>query len=136
MHPADAGVKHALTFPSGVSSIKRVDMHELAITDAVVAGVREHVGEARVTRVVLEIGRLCAVVPDALRFAFEVCAQGTGLEGAALEIIDVPARGTCRACGAEVTLDDALAALCDRCGALDLEITSGQELRIHSVEVS
>lgn len=64
-------------------------MHELAITSAVVSGVREHVGDARVIRVVLEIGELAAVHPDALRFAFEVCAQGTGLEGATLEIVDV-----------------------------------------------
>jgi hydrogenase nickel incorporation protein HypA/HybF len=36
----------------------------------------------------LEIGRLSAVVPDSIRFCFDICAQGTPLEGAELEIVE------------------------------------------------
>ena len=63
-------------------------MHELSITRNVVAIVSERAEGQRVTRVRLEIGRLSAVVPDSIRFCFDICAQGTPLEGAELEIIE------------------------------------------------
>ena len=65
-------------------------MHELSITRNVVAIVSERAVGQRVTRVRLEIGRLSAVVPDSIRFCFDICAQGTPLEGAALEIVERP----------------------------------------------
>jgi hydrogenase nickel incorporation protein HypA/HybF len=63
-------------------------LHELSITRNVVAIVSERAEGQRVTRVRLEIGRLSAVVPDSIRFCFDICAQGTPLEGAELEIIE------------------------------------------------
>ena len=63
-------------------------MHELSITRNVVAIVSERAVGQRVTRVRLEIGRLSAVVPDSIRFCFDICAQGTPLEGAELEIVE------------------------------------------------
>lgn len=67
-------------------------MHELSITRNVVAIVSERAVGQRVTRVRLEIGRLSAVVPDSIRFCFEICAQGTPLEGAELEIVESAGR--------------------------------------------
>jgi hydrogenase nickel incorporation protein HypA/HybF len=63
-------------------------VHELSITRNVVAIVSERAEGQRVTRVRLEIGRLSAVVPDSIRFCFDICAQGTPLEGAELEIVE------------------------------------------------
>jgi hydrogenase nickel incorporation protein HypA/HybF len=108
-------------------------MHELAITESIVAGVTERVESARVTRVVLLIGKLSGVVPDAVRFCFDVCAQGTPLEGASLEIIETPGRARCRSCDSQVELLDIIA-LC-HCGSANLEMLSGQELRVKAVEV-
>jgi hydrogenase nickel incorporation protein HypA/HybF len=109
-------------------------MHELAITESVVEGVTQRLGSRRVTRVVLEIGKLSGVVPDAIRFCFDVCAEGTPLQGASLEIIDVPARARCSACGSELTVEDGIG-LCP-CGSADLVFLSGQELKIKAVEVA
>jgi hydrogenase nickel incorporation protein HypA/HybF len=63
-------------------------VHELSITRNVVAIVSERAEGQRVTRVRLEIGRLTAVMPDSIRFCFDICAQGTPLEGAELEIVE------------------------------------------------
>jgi hydrogenase nickel incorporation protein HypA/HybF len=63
-------------------------VHELSITRNVVAIVSERAEGQRVTRVRLEIGRLTAVVPDSIRFCFDICAQGTPLAGAELEIVE------------------------------------------------
>ena len=108
-------------------------MHELGITQSIVAACCERCGTARVSRVTVEIGRLCAVMPDAVRFCFDVCARGIALEGAELQIIDLPGRGRCRDCGREMDMDDLLA--CCDCGAFGLECIGGQELRIRSMEV-
>ena len=76
-------------------------MHEMAITESVVAAVSERIGPERVRRVVLEVGRLSGVVPDALRFCFEICAKDTTLDGALLEIREIAGRAHCPACDAE-----------------------------------
>jgi Hydrogenase/urease nickel incorporation, metallochaperone, hypA len=60
-------------------------MHELAITESVVEAVAERVGDARVTRVVLEIGMLSGVLPDALRFCFDLCTEARFTENLRLE---------------------------------------------------
>lgn len=62
-------------------------VHELALMESLVETVGEQAGAARVVVVRLEVGRGSCVAPDALRFCFDVCAQGTALEGATLEIL-------------------------------------------------
>jgi hydrogenase nickel incorporation protein HypA/HybF len=109
-------------------------MHELAITESIVSGVRERLGEVRVTRVILDIGKLSAVVPGAIEFCFELCAQGTPLEGAALEIHEQPAAGSCRTCGAQLELEGPIPAC--PCGSVDIQISSGEQIRVRAVEVA
>ena len=60
-------------------------MHELALMESLVDAVRENVRGARVKTVRLEVGKLSCVLPDALRFCFEISTQGTELEGATPE---------------------------------------------------
>jgi hydrogenase nickel incorporation protein HypA/HybF len=109
-------------------------MHELAIMESIVDAVIERVGDAQVVRVRLEIGKLSGVVPTALRFCFELATAETPLEGAALEIIEIPGRARCMQCFADVELEDQIA-LCV-CGSANLDFVSGQELKIKDVEVA
>jgi len=109
-------------------------MHELAITESLVAIVSENVGTARVMRVVLEVGRLSGVAADSVSFCFDLCARGTALEGAKLEIVEIAARARCRQCDGAVEALDGIG-LCG-CGSADLELLSGQELKIREVEVA
>jgi hydrogenase nickel incorporation protein HypA/HybF len=110
-------------------------MHELAITEGVVATVIERLPEApRVTCVRLEIGALSGVVADSVRFCFDMVTEGTPLEGAALEIMQPPGRCLCRSCGAEFGPDWPIM-LCD-CGSADVRVISGQDLTIVSVDVA
>ena len=108
-------------------------MHELSLMVSLVSLVGEKVGPAKVSTVRLEVGRLSAVVPDALRFCFDLCTRGTQLEGAVLDIVEIGGRGKCRACGREMTLGHVLTACA--CGSDDVELVQGQELRIRDVEV-
>jgi hydrogenase nickel incorporation protein HypA/HybF len=108
-------------------------MHELSLMESVVSTVDEQVGPARVSVVRLEVGRLAAVVPEALRFCFGVCARDTALEHAALDIRLIECRARCRHCEEEQAVDR-LGALC-QCGSSELQILSGLELRVTEVEV-
>jgi hydrogenase nickel incorporation protein HypA/HybF len=63
-------------------------MHELGITRNVVSIVEEAAQGRRVTRVVLEVGKLAAVAPRSIAFCFDVLCQGTPLEGATLSIVE------------------------------------------------
>ncbi len=82
----------------------------------------------------LRVGQLSGVVPDALSFCFELATAGTALEGAALEIEVQPGRANCRTCSADFSLHDAIL-LCP-CGSADVEVVSGRELAVRSVEVT
>jgi hydrogenase nickel incorporation protein HypA/HybF len=109
-------------------------VHELGIAEEIVAIVAQRTADARVARIVVEIGRLCAVVPDALRFCFDLATEGTVAEGAKLEIVEIAGRGRCRACGADVVLERPFGRCA--CGDSDLEWLAGEELRIREVELA
>ena len=109
-------------------------MHELAIVESVVDAVTRRLPGATVTRVHLEIGALSGVVADSIRFCFDLATEGTGLEGATLEITEPAARCRCRACGAEFQPDSPIM-LC-RCGSADVAVLAGEELKILSVQVA
>ncbi len=106
-------------------------MHELAITQGVVDAVTERTGSAPVAVVRVRVGRLAGVVPDAMRFCFELVTAGTPLEGAELEFEQPEGRARCRTCGEHFALPD-LVLLCG-CGSADVEVLAGRELGVASV---
>jgi hydrogenase nickel incorporation protein HypA/HybF len=108
-------------------------MHELGITEDIVAIATDYAKDAKVSRIVVEIGRLTAVLPDAVRFCFDVCAEGTPAEGAQLDIVEIPGRARCRRCAAEQALEQPFG-ICP-CGATEFDWLAGEELRVRTVEV-
>lgn len=108
-------------------------MHELGIAQEVIAIVTEHAGESKVTRVVLEIGKHALIMPDSIRFCFDLCSEGTVAQGAELEIREVPGQARCRDCGGEIALEQPFG-LCD-CGSADLHWLSGDEIKVKEMEI-
>ena len=86
-------------------------------------------------RIRLEVGRLSGLVPDAVRFCFEMVAAGTTCEGAGLEIDEPPGRARCRSCGTAFETAEVLP-LCDAAAAPTSRSRAGEELRIREVEVA
>ncbi|MEO7352503.1 MAG: hydrogenase maturation nickel metallochaperone HypA [Marmoricola sp.] len=109
-------------------------MHELSIAESIVDSVLQRTGDRAVHVVRVRIGRLTAVVPDALHFCFELATAGTPLEGARLEVDETDARLHCRSCGEDVVVRD-LILLCE-CGSADVDVVSGRELQVSSVDVA
>ena len=108
-------------------------MHELGIAQEIIAIVAERAGTARVTRVVLEIGQHALILPDSIRFCFDLCSEGTVLEGARLEIHEIPGRARCRECGQEIALAEPFGTCV--CGSTDLQWLAGDEIKLKEMEV-
>ncbi len=110
-------------------------MHELSLCEAIAGAVNRHAAGRPVTRVLVRIGHLRQVVPDALTFSWEMLSTGTDLEGSVLEVESVPAVVACSACGAETTLDLPILA-CSRCYSRDVTLVSGEEFAVVSLELA
>lgn len=108
-------------------------MHELGITRNIVAIVGEAARGRPVQCVTLEIGTLSGVTKDAIAFCFDVVAQGTVLQNARLDILEIEARARCLSCGTEFTTAT-LFAPCS-CGSRRLKRLQGEELNIKTVEL-
>ena len=109
-------------------------MHELGITQNIVNIVSEHAGDARVSRVLLEIGQLSMVVPDAIRFCFDIVSKDTMLEGAELQINEIAGRARCNACACEFAIDQPFGRC--HCGSTNIRCIAGEELKIKEMEIA
>jgi hydrogenase nickel incorporation protein HypA/HybF len=103
-------------------------MHELGITRNIVSIVTEKAQGEQVRRVTIEIGKLSAVLPEAIRFCFDIVSQGTVVQGAELEILEISGTAECRTCGSQFELEQ-LYGRCP-CGSADITRLTGEELLI------
>lgn len=112
-------------------------MHELSLAEDVLRIAEETAragGFSRVRKVILEIGRLAAVDPDAMRFCFDAVVRDSLADSAVLEIVDVPGNGWCEHCAAAVPMSDFLEA-CPNCGGYPLKAIGGMDMKVMSLDV-
>ena len=108
-------------------------MHELGITRNIVAIVSEQAGGKQVTRVLLDIGKLSAIMPDAIRFCFDICSKNTVLENAELQINEVAGIARCQVCAHEFEIKQ-LFGRC-QCGSNHIQCIAGEEMKIKEMEL-
>lgn len=109
-------------------------MHELSLSSAIVNTVVKHAGGRRVTLVELRVGKLRQVIPDTLEFYFEFVARDTLCQGAALVQEVIEPRLRCRDCDREWEIKIPNFR-CPFCGGGEVEIASGDEFEVESIEV-
>ena len=109
-------------------------MHELSLSSAVLATTLKHADGRRVSAINLRIGRLRQVIPDSLEFYFGFVSRETVCEGARLEMEVIDARLRCRPCGTEWAIE-LPAFRCPTCGGSEVEVASGDEFEVESIEV-
>ena len=113
-------------------------MHEMGIVQSMLDIIEEQAESHNVKKVVrinLEFGVLTAVMPDAIRFAFEVLSKDGIAEGAELEITMIPIKAYCLDCGKSHVMDD-YQPFCPSCDSAALQIVEGRaEMRVASMEV-
>jgi hydrogenase nickel incorporation protein HypA/HybF len=109
-------------------------MHELSIATAVLNTALKHADARPVEVVAMRVGKLRQVVPDSLRFYWEVVARDTVCEDARLELTEIEARLECEDCGRE--WEPLIAAFrCPDCASAHVTVTAGEELEIDYLEV-
>jgi hydrogenase nickel incorporation protein HypA/HybF len=108
-------------------------VHEVGLCEGVLEAVCRRAAGRPVRRVRIRAGIRHAVDPLSMAQAFDLVAQGTEAAGAAVDVVTVPARLTCRACGGTAETTDLLA-VCDRCGSADVALRGGDELVLESIE--
>ncbi len=111
-------------------------MHEMAIAQSVLdiakqEGYRH--GLRRISMIRLQVGALAAVVPDSLKFCFEMLSRDTIAAGAVLQIESVPVVARCSACRELFEVENHVF-LCPQCDEPALELVSGRELSLTSIE--
>lgn len=112
-------------------------MHEMSIAEGILQIVEDTARRERaqcVKTVVIEIGQLSTVVPEALSFCFDAVTRGTVAEGAQLELLRVPGAGYCLRCEQTVPLECAHDR-CPRCGDGRVQLTQGNEMRVKELEI-
>ena len=109
-------------------------MHELSITRNIVAIVSERARGRRVERVVLQVGRLSGIEVEAIRFCYPICAEGTELAEAKLEVEEIDGQATCQGCQAHLRVS-APVGQCPCPRRAPIRIDAGEELLVKAMEV-
>jgi hydrogenase nickel incorporation protein HypA/HybF len=113
-----------------------VNMHELSIAHSIIEIVVKEMSKNRLTRVdtvTLRVGEMTQILPESLLFGFECLTQETPIAGANLVIESIPARGYCKSCDNEFDFKGWLFS-CSLCGEARIDIISGKELDIVSID--
>ena len=114
-------------------------MHEMGIAMEIVdiakASIPEDMKGARVLRVNLQVGKLSAIVTESLRFCFDMVVKDTPLEGAETGHRRVGlVVALCKDCRTQWTVTEPVFT-CKNCQSGAIDILSGRELDIKSIEI-
>ncbi len=107
-------------------------MHEFGLCASVVDAVQRRAGDRPVASVRVRVGRLHHVHPEAWDQSFTVAAMGTVAADATADLVLLPVRARCGACGATWEADDVPPA-CPSCSSGDVEAAGGDELVLESI---
>ncbi|MBU0744427.1 MAG: hydrogenase maturation nickel metallochaperone HypA [Gammaproteobacteria bacterium] len=86
-----------------------------------------------INKVTLGVGKLRQVQTDFLQFAFATVAKDTIAKGAELIIKIIPITVFCDSCKKQFNLEEHVY-VCPKCGGVRLEILTGKEIIIESVD--
>jgi len=104
------------------------------VREIVLQAARQH-GFQEVKRVVLEIGQISGVQPEAMQFCFDVVMEDTPAAGAILEIEEIPGKAWCDRCAQEVEITSRVDP-CPRCFGMPGKVIQGTEMRVKGLEVA
>lgn len=114
-------------------------MHELTIAQNIISIVEDELKSrnchASVKKVIFSAGRMNAIIPESLKFGFDVLKKNSPfLMQSELEITEIPIKIRCNNCGREMDISEPMF-ICDKCGSIDIEILSGKDMFVESIEL-
>ncbi|GAB6178346.1 hydrogenase maturation nickel metallochaperone HypA [Desulfobaculum senezii] len=111
-------------------------MHELAIVTSILEIAKQEASKydaKRITRVRLKVGEMSCLEARTLTSCFEICAEGTPAQGAELIVNTVPVTWKCKNCQNE--FEEPVDYACPSCGSKTLDMMTGRELLVESLDV-
>jgi hydrogenase nickel incorporation protein HypA/HybF len=112
-------------------------MHEYSITESMFSLAMEKAGEARakkITRINMVLGELSGIDDGCVNFYFDFMSRDTIADGAVLSFTKMPLRLHCRHCQKDFPPQNNDWA-CPDCRKADVDIVSGRECYLESIEV-
>ncbi len=111
-------------------------MHEFSVTKSLVdlcnqEAVRNDMKEVRIIN--LKVGRFTGFSPDSIRFYFEHLKTNTRCATASIVFEEVPIKIKCCDCHKHSTIDEPIL-LCPYCGSNAIDLISGREFSVASIE--
>ncbi|MBO8126658.1 MAG: hydrogenase maturation nickel metallochaperone HypA [Firmicutes bacterium] len=111
-------------------------MHELSIAMSLMEIIEEECRKnqvKKVRKVKVVVGEMAGIVPDSLKFSFEVVSQDTVADGAELELEVRPVTALCQDCSEEFVVEE-FRFRCPKCGSRNAKRLGGDELYIDYIE--
>jgi len=119
-------------------SAERTTVHEIGVAlnllESIQATALEQ-GIERVNAVIVRVGALSGIAPEALQFSWDVASAETLAAGSELRIERVPLVIFCERCETERSPQEGTGLLCPECGVPSARIVSGRELQLVAMEV-
>ena len=112
-------------------------MHELSLVMSVVKTISNLCVQnkwKRVLRVTLKVGHFRQIEPEIFAFVYSSAIIGTSLEGSEISIIEMPIIFKCHSCNTNSDTEE-LRFVCPNCGSVDVDLISGMEFIIESIEI-
>jgi hydrogenase nickel incorporation protein HypA/HybF len=111
-------------------------MHEYSVTKSLVELCNNEAnknGFKKVYKINLKIGKFTGFSSDCIRFYFDYLRPKTKCSDAEIIFDEVPIRIKCKTCKKDMIIDDPIL-ICPDCGKNDIEIISGREFFVESLE--
>jgi hydrogenase nickel incorporation protein HypA/HybF len=113
-------------------------MHEMSLCEGILEVLESEAEKqqfSQVKKVWLEIGELSCVEPDAMRFCYDMVVKDSIAAGSELIIIPISGLGRCDQCAHTMPVQSRFDP-CTECGAYQLTIVTGDEMKIKELEVN
>jgi hydrogenase nickel incorporation protein HypA/HybF len=111
-------------------------MHEFSVTKALVDLCNQEAAKneiKQVRKIHLKIGRFTGFSPDSIQFYFEHLKSKTRCSNASIVFEEIPIKIKCGNCRKRNTLDEPVL-LCPDCGSEKIDLISGREFFVASIE--
>lgn len=113
-------------------------MHEGQFTEKIVevifAEVKKIPGQ-KLKSVLVKVGEVYHLVPDAVKMHFEVLTKGTPLQGVTLDLQEESMEVYCPHCKKTTFVEDHHMVACPFCYALDVTPIRGNQITVESIEL-
>ena len=111
-------------------------MHEYSVTKSLVDLCNREADKNNIkiiAKINLKVGKFTGFSPDSIEFYFQHLKANTKCSNAKIEFEEIPIKIKCRNCGRQQVIDEPIL-LCPKCGSEEIDLLSGREFLVTSIE--